>query len=158
MFGSLIPKRERSMLPSNTRFGGMFQQMDSEMQDLMERFWGTDGGWLAPTLNFVPQVDLSETEEAFEVKADLPGLKPEEVSVELKNGALWISGEKKEEKEEKQGTYHRLERRHGQFRRILPLPETVEEEKIEATFHDGVLSILVPKSPQAKPKKIEVKA
>jgi len=150
MFGTLVPRRERSLLPTT------MNRMEEEMESLMERFWGKDEGWVAPP-TFSPTVDLVETETQFEVTVDLPGLKPEEVDVELKNGGLWISGKREEEKEENSKTYHRVERRHGEFRRILPLPSTIDEEKVEAKFEDGVLKIFVPKTEEAKPKHIEVK-
>ena len=91
MFGSLIPWRERAVLPTTDRLSHM-----------MDRFWGGDGGdWLTTKPGFVPTIDIVETENQFEVTVDLPGLKPEEVNVELKNGELWISGKREEEKEEK---------------------------------------------------------
>jgi HSP20 family protein len=136
----------------------MMSRMEEEFEDLMERFWGTDGGWLTTRTGFLPTTDLVETENQFEVTVDLPGLKPEEVNVELKNGELWISGKREEEKEEKGKTYHRIERRHGEFRRVLPLPHTINEKKIEAKFESGVLRITVPKTEEAKTKHIEVKA
>jgi HSP20 family protein len=145
------------MLPTTDRFTGMFDQMDREMRDLMEGFWGTAGGQLATT-NFVPSIDLVEKENEFEVTVDLPGLKPEEVTVEFKGGSLWITGERKEEKEEKEKTYHRIERSYGEFRRVLPLPTEVKEEAIEAKFTDGVLKVSVPKVEEAKTKRIEVKS
>ncbi len=89
---------------------------------------------------------------------DLPGLKPEEVKVEFKSGALWVTGERKEEKEEKDNTYHRFERSYGEFRRVLPLPSEVKEEAIEAKFTDGVLKVSVPKAEEVKSKHIEVKS
>lgn len=107
---------------------------------------------------FTPQVDVTETETHYEVKVDLPGLKPEEVKVELRNGDLWISGERKEEKEEEGKTFHRIERRHGEFRRVLPLPAEVAQEKIEARVENGVLSVTIPKTEAAPAKKIEVQA
>ena len=70
---------------------------------------------------------------------------------------MWITGEVEEEREEEGKTYHRLERRHGEFQRVLPLPENVDEECIEASFRDGVLTIVVPKTEEARPKHIEVK-
>ena len=124
----------------------------------MERFSGGDDGWLTMASSFLPTTDLVETEKQFEVTVDLPGLKPEEVKVELKNGELWISGKREEEKEEKGKTYHRIERRHGEFRRVLLLPSTINEEKIDAKFENGVLKITVPKSEEVKTKHIEVKA
>ena len=156
MLRSLVPWRERSLLPTTDRFTGVFDQMEREMRDLMEGFWG-NGGQLS-TLSFVPSVDLVEKEGEFEVTVDLPGLKPEEVKVEFHNGALWITGERKEEKEEKDRTYHRVERSYGEFRRVLPLPSSVMEDKIEAKFTDGVLKVLVPKAEDVKSKRIEVKS
>lgn len=156
MLRSLVPWKERSMLPTTDRFTGMFDQMEKEMQGLMEDFWG-NGGRLATT-DFVPTVDLVEKDNEFEVTVDLPGLKPEEVKVEFKGGALWVTGERKEEKEEKDKTYHRVERSYGEFRRVLPLPSEVKEDGIEAKFTDGVLKISVPKAEEVKVKHIEVKA
>ena len=158
MLGSLVPWRERSLFPTTDRFSRTMGRMEEEMEDLMERFWGGDGGWLTPKSGFLPTVDFVETENQFEVTVDLPGLKPEEVNVELKDGDLWISGKREEEKEEKGKTYHRVERRHGEFHRVFPLPSTINEEKIDAKFDTGVLKIIVPKSEEAKTKHIEVKA
>jgi len=133
----------------------------SRLEEEMERFFGQmlprDEGWLKSLGGFAPDVNVVETEEGFEVTADLPGIKPEEMSVELRDGGLWISGKKEEEKEEKGKTYHRLERRYGEFRRVVPVPGATDDEKVQAEYHDGVLKISVPKSEAAKPKKIEVK-
>ena len=122
----------------------------------MQRFFGEDEEpWEFPL--FTPHVNLAETNENYEVTAELPGLKPEEVNVELREGSLWISGEKKEEKEEKGKTFHKIERRSGEFRRVIPLAAPVNDSEVKATFEHGVLKITVPKTEQAKPKKIEVK-
>ena len=145
------------MLPATGRFTGMFDQMEREMRDLMEGFTGTDGGELT-TMKFVPSIDLVERENEFEVTVDLPGLKPKQVTVEFKDGALWITGERKEEKEEKDKTYHRIERSYGEFRRVLPLSSAVKDDEIEAKFTDGVLKVLVPKTEEAKTRRIEVKS
>jgi len=145
------------MMPVTDRFGGMFDQVDREMQNLIERFWGSEAGQMA-TMNFVPSIDLVENENEFTVKVDLPGLKPEEVTVEFKQGSLWISGERKEEVEQKEESYHRIERSYGEFRRVLPLPSAVKEDEINARFTDGVLVISVPKVEEAKAKHIEVKS
>jgi HSP20 family protein len=158
MFGSLVPWKEGGLFPTTDRFSQMMNRMEEEMGGLVDRFWGGDGGWLTRTPSFLPTVNLIEAENQFEVTLDLPGLKPEEVNVELKNGDLWISGKREEEKEEEGKTYHRIERHHGEFRRVLPLPSTISEEKIEAKFEDGVLKIIVPKAEEAKAKHIEVKA
>lgn len=107
---------------------------------------------------FLPETNVVETDKAIEVTVELPGLKPEDVKVEMKENALWITGEKKEEKEEKGKTYHRVERRAGMFRRVLPLPAEVTTDKVDAHFTDGILKITLPKTEKVAPKHIEVKA
>ncbi len=158
MFRSLVPWRERSHVPTGGRFSELMKQMEEETEDLIERFYGGREGWLTGTPSFSPTVDFVETEDQFEVTVDLPGLKPEDVNVELKNGDLWISGKRDEEKKEEGETCHRLERHHGEFRRVLRLPSTIREEGIDANFADGVLKVTVPKTEEARPKHIEVKA
>jgi HSP20 family protein len=125
------------------------------MDELFNRFFGERE--IVPEV-LAPKANLAETDKAFEVTLELPGIKPEEVKVELRNGELWISGEKKEEKEEKGKTYHRIERRYGEFRRTIALPATVKESAVEAQFKDGVLKVVLPKVEQVLPKKIEVKS
>jgi HSP20 family protein len=127
------------------------------MEDLMERFFGTDAGTPFVEEEFALAVNLAETDSQLEVTVDLPGIKPEEVKVELKNGDLWITGERKEEKEEKGKQYRRIERRYGSFCRVMTLPSPVDESKVNAEYHDGVLRISLPKSEKVKPKRIEVK-
>jgi len=147
----------RSMIPWRERFPATFPRLENEMEDLMERFW-EDGGERWGLTQFTPSLNVSETEGGYEVSAKLPGLKPEEVTVELKEGNLVISGEKKEETDEKGKTFHQIELRHGEFRRVVQLPGAVDEEKIEAEFENGLLKIHVPKSEKVKPRRIPVKA
>ncbi|HQU42668.1 MAG TPA: Hsp20/alpha crystallin family protein [Pirellulales bacterium] len=126
------------------------------MENLMDRFFAPDEGrWL---VGFVPAANLAETETGYEVALELPGMKPEEFKVELKNGELWVSGEKKEEKEEKGKTFHRIERTYGEFRRVIPIPGKVAAEKIAAEYKEGVLRISVPKTEEQKPRRVEVKS
>src|SRR6185295_19542829 len=106
---------------------------------------------------FLPEANIVETDKAIEVTVELPGIKPEEVKVEIKENALWITGEKKEEKEEKGKTFHRVERRVGMFRRVFQLPVEVMEEKVDAKFEEGVLKITLPKAERVAPKRIENK-
>jgi HSP20 family protein len=125
------------------------------MENLMERFFAPEEGrWLT---EFAPAVNVAETETEYEVTVELPGMKPEEFKVELHNGELWITGEKREEKEEKGKTFHRVERSYGEFRRAIPLECKVAEDKIAAQYQEGVLRITVPKAEEAKPRHIEVK-
>ncbi|QID33709.1 Hsp20/alpha crystallin family protein [Pampinifervens florentissimum] len=105
---------------------------------------------------FAPVVDVYETDQELVVKAELPGVKKENVEVSIRDNALHIRGEKKEEKEEKTETYHRVERVYGRFERVVPLPTDVKVESAKAEFKDGVLEIRIPKAESAKEKKIEI--
>jgi HSP20 family protein len=145
----------RSLTTWGTRFPRSFFEMENEFPKLMERMFGegfTDGG-----TKFQPEANISETDQAVEVSVELPGLKPDEIKLEMHEGQLWITGEKKEEKEEKGKTWHRVERRYGSFRRVLPIPATVDESKVDACFHDGVLKVTLPKTEAAQPKAIPIK-
>ena len=107
-----------------------------------------------------PSVDMVEKEDAYRVTAELPGMDESNVEVKVTDEMLTIKGEKKEEKEEKDKNYRMSERRYGSFERSFSLPAGVDQNKIEATFKKGVLTVNLPKSPEAqkKEKKIEVKA
>ena len=145
----------RSMVPWRERLPSTFSRFGDEMEELMERFFEAGNGW--KIAGFSPFVNLAETDEGYEVTVELPGMKPEEVNVELHEGSLWITGEKKEELEEKGKTFHTIERRSGKFRRVIPLAVPVDEGKIDALFEHGILKVQVPKREQVKPKKIKVK-
>jgi len=106
---------------------------------------------------FLPEANVSETDKAIDVSIDLPGMKPEDVKVELHDRTLTISGERKEENEEEGKTFHRVERRSGSFCRSFSLPMEVDEGSVDAKFEHGVLKIVLPKTEKAAPKKIEVK-
>ena len=119
----------------------------------IEPFWSPES-WVA-----VPAVDFVERENAYEVHADLPGMDEKDIEVKVSNGVLTIKGQKHEEKEEKKEDFHLRERRFGSFERALRIPESVDTDKIEASFKKGVLTVMMPKTAEAqKPvKKIEVK-
>jgi HSP20 family protein len=121
----------------------------------IEPFWRRELSWAG-----TPAVDIVEKDAAYEVTADLPGFDEKDIEVKVTDSALIIKGEKKEEKEEKRKGYHLHERRSGSFERQFGLPGTVDADKIEATFKKGVLTVVLPKKPEArKPeKKIEVKS
>jgi len=107
----------------------------------------------------VPAVDIAEKENAYEVTAELPGMDEKNIEVKVSNGSLMIKGQKEEEKEEKKKDYYLRERHFGSFERQFAVPEGVDTDKIEASFKKGVLTVTLPKKPEAiKPeKKIEVK-
>lgn len=104
-----------------------------------------------------PRVDIQESEQEYLVKADIPEVKKEDVKVALQDGVLTVQGERKREKEEKNKTFHRVEREYGKFVRRFVLPSEVDDAKVSAEFKDGVLSVRLPKSPKAMPKAIDVK-
>ncbi|WP_321370467.1 Hsp20/alpha crystallin family protein [uncultured Desulfuromusa sp.] len=107
--------------------------------------------------DWAPRADISETDEGFDIKVEVPGIKREDVKINLENHVLSISGENKQEKEEKGKKFHRIERYYGRFSRSFSLPENVDEEKIEAVFNDGLLNLTIPKTEVKKPKAIEIK-
>ena len=106
---------------------------------------------------WMPAVDIYET-EAHEVvlKAELPEMKREDISVTFENGVLTLKGERKFEQETKKENYHRVERRHGNFSRSFTLPNTVDPSRISAAYKDGILTIRLPQREEAKPKQIDV--
>jgi len=107
---------------------------------------------------WMPAVDVFEKEDRFVVKAELPGMKEEDIDVSVVGDTLSIKGEKKTETEIEEEGYYRCERSYGSFYRSIPLPSTVDADKIEASFEDGVLEVALPKSAKIKPKKIAVSA
>jgi HSP20 family protein len=104
-----------------------------------------------------PLVDISEDENEYIVKAELPEMKKEEIKINVHDDVLSISGERKYEKEEKGKKYHRVERAYGSFMRSFTLPEDADGSKVNAEYKDGLLKVHLPKSEKAKPKAIEVK-
>jgi HSP20 family protein len=107
--------------------------------------------------DWAPRVDIAETDKEFSIKAEIPEVKKEDVKVSVDNGVLTIKGERKQEKEEKNKKFHRIERFYGSFTRSFTLPDNVDESKIEASFKDGVLNLSIPKTAETKPKAIDVK-
>jgi len=107
---------------------------------------------------FVFPLDLYETEESLVVKAPLPGVRPEDVDISITDDILTIKGETKSEEEVKRESYHRRELRYGSFCRSVPLPAQVEHGKADAVFEQGILTVTLPKTAEAKPKTIKVKA
>jgi HSP20 family protein len=121
---------------------------------LFESFFGVSP--VAQENIWAPVVDIAENNGNIEVKAELPGMNKEDIKVTVKDNVLSLSGERKQEKETKEKTYHRIERYYGSFCRNIQLPESVEADKVKATYKDGVLNIVLPKPETAKPRKIDV--
>jgi HSP20 family protein len=129
-----------------------------DMDDLWGRFFDTSGLPAAQIngLSFNPTVNVKETDNAIEVTAEVPGLKPEEIEVSLTGNILTLKGEKKEEKEETKGSYHLVERRFGSFSRSFRLPMDVDRDKVQARHKDGVLTISLPKATKESITSIKV--
>jgi len=123
-----------------------------EIDRVFDAFFGqTDQG-----RRWVPPVDLVEAEDHFVLKADLPGLSEGDVNIEVQDGALTISGERKAEHEQREKGWYRIERSFGRFSRSLTLPDGVDPERIEASFNHGVLDVRIPKPEQRKPRRIAI--
>ncbi len=142
-----------------TRFATQNQDvktLQNQLNRLFEpfaRFAAGDEDLVSGT--WVPPVDVAETQEKILVRAEVPGMKQEDIQIEFENGLLTIRGERKIEKSEAM-TWHRVERIYGNFSRSFTLPRSVDPEKITAGYRDGILEIEVPKREEAKPKQIRI--
>ena len=128
-------------------FAELRHRLDQVFRDLGD---GGQRGW-------VPSVDLVKEEDRMVLRADLPGIKPDEVKIEVEDDVLTVSGEHREEKEEKKEKYVRRERRYGSFSRSLTLPEGVKADDIDATTEDGVLEVAIPLPKSEKKQPVEIK-
>lgn len=125
----------------------------------IDTFFGNDqapNGEELANRNWVPPVDIQESEEAYRLSAELPGLTREDINITLENNVLRLSGERKLEKDVKKESYQRIERIYGSFARSFSLPHQVNAEGVTASFENGVLTVTVPKAEQAKPRKINI--
>jgi HSP20 family protein len=133
------------------------QDLKKEMDRIWQEFFGKElltERWEG--ISWAPAVDVSETDDKVIVKVDVPGVNPEDMEISLMENVLVIKGEKKREEEEKKENFYRVERFYGSFMRSIPIPCEVEEDKIEATYKDGVLKIILPKKPEEKKKVIKI--
>lgn len=129
-----------------------------EMDRLWEDFFGPGPrGLRSWGEEWTPAVDVAETPEKMTVKAEIPGIDPQNIDISLVGDLLTIKGEKKSEREETKENYHLVERSHGSFSRAVRLPAAVDPDQIEAKYDKGVLTITCPKKEPAKPKAIEIK-
>ena len=131
----------------------------NQLRREMDRLFETESaGSNIATADWVPAVDIRETDKAFIITADVPGVDPKDIEVNMENGVLTIRGERKEEKEEEKEGYKRIERVRGTFYRRFTLPDTADAEKISARSKNGVLEITIPKQEKVQPRKITVEA
>ncbi len=151
---SLIPW-QRSELNSGPTFGRL-----STLRDELDRLFETPVTQWARASGFLsgatPALDVHEDKDNYVVKAELPGMKKEDIDVSLHDGVLNISGERKSEETTEKTTVYRSERFFGRFQRTVKLPATVSADKIKAQYKDGVLTVTLPKAEEAKPKQIDV--
>jgi HSP20 family protein len=108
-------------------------------------------------MEWLPAVDTYEKEGSIVVKAELPGLKKEDISIDVKNNILTISGERKHEEEVEKSGFYRSERYYGKFQRCFTLPDNVDAEQVDASYKDGILEVQIPKTERSSAKKIEIK-
>jgi HSP20 family protein len=145
-----------SALSPYRRGVNLFDSLRREMEDLFERMIRDDGGNGQAMAAWAPQVDVEETEKEFLVKADLPGVEPKDVDIRVVDNVLTVRGGKEEKKDERKKAYHRMERFSGQFYRAITLPAGTDADKVNATSANGVITITIPKRPEAQPKKIAI--
>jgi HSP20 family protein len=138
---------------------GDLMQMREEMDRLFNQFTrrgdGEEGNWIRGM--WAPSVDIYENDDAFVLKAELPGFTKDDVQIELHNNRLTLRGERKQETEAKEEQYHRRERAYGRFERSFMLPTMIDADKVTANFKNGVIELRLPKSEAAKPKRIAIR-
>ncbi|HSK31093.1 MAG TPA: Hsp20/alpha crystallin family protein [Candidatus Limnocylindria bacterium] len=134
-----------------------FNGIQSRMNELFEEAFGRSRPYhVAATAAWLPPVDILESKDGYLLRAELPGMKREDFNLEVKDGTLTLSGERKFDEAADGVQYHRVERVAGKFSRSFSLPQTVKSGEIKATYRDGILEIHVPKAEEAKPKQIAI--
>jgi len=163
MADDVTSKGQGGRLPS--RFQDPFQSFRTEMDRLFDSFLGGMPSLTSLRQGFpstqviTPTLDVKENEKEIVVKADLPGMDEKDINLTVHNGVLSLRGEKKSEHTDERDNYHVMERSYGSFQRSIRLPDTVDEDKAEARFDKGVLTITLPKRPEtvSAQKKIQIK-
>jgi HSP20 family protein len=135
-----------------------FSTMKKEMDRMLDRFWEGDFPLLPAMGEWAPALDVSETKDAVMIKAEVPGMDPTDIHLSLHDQMLTLKGEKRQEKEEKEEHFYRIERMYGAFVRTVRLPATVDGSKVTAGFKNGLLTVSLPKAPTAKGTMIPIKA
>lgn len=139
----------------NRTFDEMFDNFSRMFDERLSRI-GADRQTMT-LADWRPACDIQETAESYVVHAELPDVKKEDVKLSVQNGVLMLAGERKQEKEEKGRKFHRVERSFGRFERSFELPESIDDKKIEASYKDGVLHVILPKAPATKAASHEIK-
>ncbi len=161
---ALIPWRQKREIETTSARGeSPLHSLRSEIETLFDRFvhdpWGLHG-WPATfeRLAGVPRMDLAESEDQFTVSVELPGIDPKNVDINVCDSVLTVRGEKQAEREDKQRNYHFVERQFGSFQRSVQLPASVDPEKVDAAYKNGVLTITIGKRADARPRRIAVRS
>ena len=148
--------RKKSSMPAVPSARDPFVAMQEEMNDLISRFWqGKPESTNGLTMN--PAMDVSENENAFDVRVDAPGMAAKDFDIQVQGNAVVVSGKRHEEHEEDDKKFHRVERRWGSFSRAITLPCEVNEDEVVAQYDSGVLTLTLPKSEKNRARKIDVK-
>jgi HSP20 family protein len=134
------------------------RELDSLQSDMNRLFDGFFQGRAGNDVNrrWIPAMDLVETADHLVLRADLPGISEEDIEIEIKDGVLTVSGERKTEHEDKGEGYHRVERSFGRFSRSLTLPDAIDADSVKANFDRGVLEVKIPKPAETKPHRVQV--
>jgi len=133
-----------------------WQELENMNRQLSHLFDDSPLNTLSDAGQWAPRVDIRETDDALLVQAELPGIDKKDVHLEVKDGVLTLSGERRYEKDVKEENVHRVERVYGSFSRSFSLPTNVDAEKVDASMRDGVLEVRLPKRESAKPKAIAI--
>jgi HSP20 family protein len=129
------------------------------MNDLFSGFWnGNAGGPSVMSPTFAPSLDVAEKDNCYELHIDVPGMEAKDLDIQVHGNTVTVSGNRKEEKEDKGKTYHRVERRSGSFSRTITLPCEVDTKEVAAEYTNGVLNVVLPKCEKARPSKISIKS
>ncbi|MBU0943209.1 MAG: Hsp20/alpha crystallin family protein [Proteobacteria bacterium] len=158
--GQIQPRR-----PSYSPVGQIQQEMEQLFNNFLKGFeqrgFGTEKFFTDSLTDglFKPTLDIGATEKEYAISVEVPGIDQKDITLEISNNILTIRGEKKQEHEEKQKDYYRIERSYGSFQRILSLPEDADQDAVKANFKNGILTITLPRNavPQSKIKQIEIK-
>lgn len=154
-------ERQEQGALAHTRGGPPLGLELNRLRNEINRLFEDPFGLLMPSTSFfegwTPAVDIYDDRDKYVVKAELPGMKKEDINITVEGNTLTISGERKEEEEHRERESYRAERFYGRFQRSLTLPARVDPNKIQANYKDGVLTVTVPKSEEARPKQIQVK-
>ncbi len=147
----------RMVLPARST-GRFINELTSDMNAIVESLFGDEtGGGSARETGFTPRMDVDETETAFHLSFDLPGVDPDEIEIKLDEQSLTIQGHRKQTAvESDNGKYRRVERTFGEYRRTIQLPKTVDKDAIEADYTDGVLTVVVPKASPVEARKVKI--